>query len=383
MVRKTSRVVALFGLPICNVDMRTAVASIHSRIQSGKTYQIATANLDFVKNARRDPVLHRVICDCAMVLPDGFPLLLAARMLGRPLQQRVTGVDLTPQLAKLSAEHGYGIFLLGSTDENAQEAMRILEERYPGVRFVGQYAPPPASLEDMNDEEMLNRIAAAKPDILLVAFGNPKQEFWIHKHRNRLQVPVSIGIGGTLEMIAGVKRRAPRAVQALHLEWIFRMLQEPARLLPRYAQDMWALVRHFPGEILANRLQWSRMKKGAFHVEQQAGHCVISIKGAITGPLCTDLRDSITSAITASSDVTLDLCEATRIEADGLGCLLDMRRSMQRNDLNMYVVGGSDAILRVVNAGSLNSLLPVAPHGAHEHYSFRSKSGSVRTISVS
>ncbi len=351
MARSSSRVVALFGLPISNVDMRTAVASIHSRIQSGRTYQIATANLDFVRNARRDAALHRVICDCAMVLADGFPLLWAARLLRRPLKERVTGVDLTPELARLSAEHGYGIYLLGSTDSNAQGAMKVLREHHPGVNFVGQYAPPSVMLDDLSNEQIIQRIRDAKPHILLVAFGNPKQEFWIHRFREQLEVPVCIGIGGTLEI-----------------------LQEPARLLPRYAKDMWALVRHFPSEVLATRLQLSRSQSGKLEVEHLTGHHVIGLSGTISGSLCSEVRDAVTAAIAQRSDVTLDLSEATRIEPDGLGCLLDMRRAMQSNGLQFYVIGGSDSIRRVVHAGALTSLLPMATAGAGGGlYQFRTK----------
>ena len=357
MVLRKSRVVAIFGLPISNVNMDRAVATIDSRILSGGHYQIATANLDFVRNARKDPALHRVICDCSMVLPDGFPLLMAARFLGRPLMERVTGVDLTPELAKLSAAKGYGIFLLGSTDENAQAAMRAMSESYPGVKFVGQYAPPPAALGEMDDDEIVRRIHEAKPEILLVAFGNPKQEFWIHKNLERLQVPVAIGIGGTLEMIAGAKKRAPRVLQALHMEWAFRLLLEPLRLLPRYAKDLWALAKYFPGEIVANRLQWRQAQGGAIHVDMQPNHRVATIRGAFTGHLCGMVRDMTTEAVRHGCDVTLDLAEVTSVEADGLGCLLDLRRGLEGSNQNLYIVGVSNTVLRVVDAASLRGLL--------------------------
>ena len=204
----------MLGLPICNVSMKQAIASIDGRIRSGCCYQIATANLDFVRNARKNPELHKAICDCAMVLPDGYPLVLVAKLLGRPLQGRITGADLTPELARLSAEKGYRIFLLGSSNENARKAIQVLRERYPGAQFVGHYSPAAMPLDEMDNDEIVRRVHEARPDILLVAFGNPKQELWIHRNRERLQVPVSMGIGGTLDLIAGAKRRAPPACAA-------------------------------------------------------------------------------------------------------------------------------------------------------------------------
>ena len=115
---QTPPTIALFGLPIANVSMTQAIARIEESILSGQTHQIATANLDFARNSLRDHFIQRIICDCSMVLPDGAPLVWASHLLGSPLQQRVTGVDLIPELAKLSAEKGYGIFLLGSSEQS-------------------------------------------------------------------------------------------------------------------------------------------------------------------------------------------------------------------------------------------------------------------------
>ena len=158
MSGKSVSTVALFGMPISNVSMAEAVERIAAGIEEGTTQQIATANLDFARNARRNSFLQQVICDCSLVLPDGAPMLWASWLLGRPLKQRVTGVDLIPELARLSAKRGYRIFLLGSKEENAQRATSILEERYPGVLFVGRYSPEEKALGEMDDKEILRRI---------------------------------------------------------------------------------------------------------------------------------------------------------------------------------------------------------------------------------
>ncbi len=359
MVRKNARVVALLGLPICNVSKAQTVASIDGRIQSGGRYQIATANLDFVRNARRDPELHRVICECAMVLPDGYPLVLVSRLLGRPLQARLTGADLTPELAKLSAEKGYGIFLLGSTDENARKTAEILTEQYPGARFVGHYAPPVAPLEQMDDDEILRRIDAAAPDILLVAFGNPKQELWAYRNRDRLNVAITIGVGGTLDLIAGQKRRAPLWLQSIGGEWIWRMWLEPGRLGPRYFNDFFALVRYLPGELLAARRQGKRQIAGGVSVDAQHGHRVFHVQDALTGDLCPTLRDHVRNAIADDCDVTIDLSAATQVGADGVGCLLDIRRSLLAKARNLYLLGASEAIQRVLHHAALRPLFTI------------------------
>jgi N-acetylglucosaminyldiphosphoundecaprenol N-acetyl-beta-D-mannosaminyltransferase len=243
---KTSDTVALFGLPITNLNMAQAVARIEEYILSGKTHQIATANLDFARNALRDPYLHRIICGCSMVLPDGAPMLWASKMFSAPLQERVTGVDLIPELARLSQEKGYGIYLLGSTEESSLAAAQVLARSYPGAKIVGRYSPPVAPLQKMDHEAMIRKIREAKPRIVLVGFGNPKQEIWIYRHKDRLPASVIIGIGGSLDMIAGKLRRAPRWVRSLHLEWLFRLTLEPKRLMPRYLRDAIALLTHLP-----------------------------------------------------------------------------------------------------------------------------------------
>ena len=358
MVRKNSRVVAMLGLPICNVSMKQAIASIDGRIRSGCCYQIATANLDFVRNARKNPELHKAICDCAMVLPDGYPLVLVAKLLGRPLQGRITGADLTPELARLSAEKGYRIFLLGSSNENARKAIQVLGERYPGAQFVGHYSPAAMPLDEMDNDEIVRRVHEARPDILLVAFGNPKQELWIHRNRERLQVPVSMGIGGTLDLIAGAKRRAPLLVQRLGMEWAWRMMQEPKRLAPRYFNDLVALVRYLPLEVCASWMQSNRRSSGSLRVTQREGHCVVAVQNALTGELCGRLRDLVTEAIAANQDVTVDLFGATRIGADGVGTLLEIRRSLMSHELKLYLLGGNESIQRLLDAGSLRFMFP-------------------------
>jgi N-acetylglucosaminyldiphosphoundecaprenol N-acetyl-beta-D-mannosaminyltransferase len=188
MRKKTPDTVALFGLPITNVTMAQAVARVEEQILSGRTHQIATANLDFARNSLKDQYLQRIICECSMVLPDGAPMLWASTLFRTPLKERVTGVDLIPELARLSAERGYGIYLLGATEESSQRAAEILAERFPGVRIVGRTSPEIQPLHEMDNEALLREIEEADPAILLVAFGNPKQEIWIHRHRDRLKV---------------------------------------------------------------------------------------------------------------------------------------------------------------------------------------------------
>ncbi len=361
MMPNTLRTVGLFGLPISDVTMAEAVDHIAEAIETRSSYQIATANLDFARNARKDAFLHQVICDCNMVLPDGAPMLWAARLFRKPLKERVTGVDLVPELARLSAERGYTIFLLGSEGASASRAIAELEAQHPGVRIVGRYHPEKQSLERMDDEEMLRRIHEAKPDILLVAFGNPKQELWIDRNRERLMVPVAIGIGGSLDMIGGTLRRAPKFIQKMQLEWAFRMLQEPGRLFPRYAGDFRALMRHLPIEFMA---MWSQPKAAGvwpMDVSFEEGVRVVHMASVLSGAACGSVMAEIRAAIHLGQRVVLDMTLTTRLEADGVGCLLEARRTMIAAHLPLWMGNVSEPVRKVLFAGGLVQHLRLAP----------------------
>ena len=362
------RTVALFGLPISNVTMTEAVAQIGQILDSGRTQQIATANLDFARNARRDEFLHRVICDCAMVLPDGAPMLWAAKLFRKPLKQRVTGVDLIPELARLSAERGYGIFLLGSLENNTRVAAETLEQRYPGVRIVGRYSPDVQPLDQMDDEAILARIAEARPQILLVAFGNPKQELWIYRNRRRLQNMVAIGIGGSLDMISGSLKRAPEWIQRLQMEWMFRMAQEPRRLLPRYLRDLAALLRHLPAELAASWMQRRQMSYWPMEVSIEGNSRILRMPEVLTGPDCAAVLREAAKAVERREILVFDMVLTGRVEADGLGCLLEARRMMASSRLPSWTTGVSDPVRRVLEAAGLTDLVRVAatvPEAVH------------------
>jgi N-acetylglucosaminyldiphosphoundecaprenol N-acetyl-beta-D-mannosaminyltransferase len=360
MNNKTTDTVALFGLPITNVTMKQAVHRIEEHILSGRSHQIATANLDFARNSLRDQYLQRVICECSMVLPDGAPIVWASALFGTPLQQRVTGVDLIPELARLSAERGYGMYLLGSSEESSAKAAEVLREMHPGVNIVGRHAPEAAPLHEMNNEEIMRRIETSNPAILLVAFGNPKQEIWIHRHKDRLKVPVAIGIGGSLDMIAGRTHRAPTWVQKLQLEWAFRMAQEPARLLPRYVRDAVALMVHLPMGLFANRLQPGERRSGPLQVNVQGTIRVVSTPAKLSGEVSAWLAREARAAAVAGQTMVVDMSGTIRAEADGLGGLLEARRVLLAEGLWIWLAGMSNPVRRVLQFSAMADLFRIA-----------------------
>ena len=245
------------GIPVDNLTLDSAVEQIvrMARIGDGRARLVSTLNVDFLVNSLgtgltrpRHPELLEVLRSSDLVTADGFPIVWLSRLLGRPLSGRVCGSDLAPALAERCAREGLSIFLLGGVAGSAAEAGRLLEQRYPGLRVAGSAAPRVhtagsglASVQE-DDRALLTKIHGSGADILLVGLGNPKQELWFNRNRAQLEVPVSIGVGGTFEFITGKVRRAPALWQRLNLEWVYRIAQDPLRLWKRYGKGLFKLA---------------------------------------------------------------------------------------------------------------------------------------------
>ena len=328
MIRNVKHPIAVLGLPLDSLTADGAVEAIDGLIRSGGTHQIATANLNFWSNSLTDHHLHRIIAGCSLVLADGMPLVWVSELLGCPLAERITGVDLVPRLAELSVKKGYGIFLLGGIGDVAERARRLLEASFPGVRIVGTYAPTEDEVEQTDQSEIVKRVQAAKPEILLVALGNPKQEKWIWMHRKRLGVPVAMGVGGSFEIIVGDVRRAPKWIQRCGLEWAMRLVQEPSRLGPRYLRDFTGLGRKLPMTLLAGWLQ--RPYFGASHATIVKSPQVLHVylHGKLGSKIAPELQQAAAEAVADGTVMVIHLQGVRQINAAGLGALMGVRREM-------------------------------------------------------
>lgn len=314
--------VALMGVPISNVLMDEAIDFIDASIRRGGFHQIATANVDFVKNAIADPTMQQILFGCDLVVPDGMPLVWISRLLNCPLRERVCGVDMVPKLAELSVRRGYRIFLLGAKESISRKAAENLQERFPGLKICGRYSPPISSLEDMDHDYILRIIESAQPDILLVAFGNPKQEKWIAMHRDRLAVPACIGIGGTLDFVAGEIPRAPVWMRESGLEWLYRCLQEPLRLTKRYASNFSALVMHVPRQFVPHALQSRSRASSKVFAQTTNETMVISVHGTLSGSALKDFGEIAISSAQKGMNIVVNLSTATCLGIDALGELI-------------------------------------------------------------
>jgi N-acetylglucosaminyldiphosphoundecaprenol N-acetyl-beta-D-mannosaminyltransferase len=239
----TKKHVRILGIAVEDIVEDEAIERIAGFVAEGGPHQIATVNPEFIMEAQHNSAFRRVLAAADMATPDGFGLLLAARLRGNTFRSRVTGVALTERLAAEAPKRGWSLFLLGAAPGVAERAAKTLQGRYPGLHIAGCYAGSPRS-----DEEpaIRARIIAARPTILLVAYGHPAQELWIARNQPLLRVPVAIGVGGVFDYLTGETPIAPPWMRRSGLEWLYRLIRQPRRwrrILVAVPLFLWAALR--------------------------------------------------------------------------------------------------------------------------------------------
>ena len=236
-----SQTINLFGMKIDAVEMADTLAEIQRWIADadGGCRYVVTPNTDHAVMYQHNQHLRDAYADAGLVLADGFPVVLAAKLLGRSLPGRVCGSDLVPALFNAANEdRPLRTFLLGAAPGVAERARDNVRERWPAVEIVGTYSPPLGfEKDDAENEKILQLVADARPDVLVVGLGAPKQELWVHRFHERLAAPVALCVGATIDFLAGEKARAPVWMRKTGLEWLHRCVTEPRRLARRYARD--------------------------------------------------------------------------------------------------------------------------------------------------
>ena len=218
--------VEILGVQVDAVTMAEAVARVENLIAEKKSSMVATANAEMILNATHDAELKKILNAAELVVPDGAGTVWAARHLGKQMPERVAGFDLVQELMKISPARGIKFFLFGAAPGIADKAKLKAEALYPGIKIVGTRN---GYFKAEDEPEIISQIKNSRADILLAALGVPKQEKWLFKYKDELKVPVSIGVGGTFDVMAGVVRRAPLWMQKARLEWLFRAMLQPSR----------------------------------------------------------------------------------------------------------------------------------------------------------
>ncbi|MBO2944865.1 WecB/TagA/CpsF family glycosyltransferase [Paenibacillus sp. F411] len=229
--------VPIFGIPFSKLDFKDTVAYLTEAVESGRPHQVITANPIMVMAALEKPAYKQMMLGADIIVPDGTGIVWAASKGGEPVAERVTGFDLVHELFRAGEMKRWRFYLLGTTPEVIQAAAERLQMQYPAAIVAGYrdgfFGPE-------QDQEVIADIRKAEPHILLVARGAETQEPWIARYKEDLGVPLMMGVGGTFDIVSGKSKRAPKLVQKMRMEWLYRLLREPTRFkrmlaLPKFA----------------------------------------------------------------------------------------------------------------------------------------------------
>jgi N-acetylglucosaminyldiphosphoundecaprenol N-acetyl-beta-D-mannosaminyltransferase len=242
--------IEMMGCLIDNLNMEETLQKVEAFIASGQPHQHVVVNVDKLVKAHHSPDLRRIINECALINADGMPVVWASRLLGKPLKERVAGVDLFERLMQRSAEKGWRVFLLGAREEVVADVKQIYERKYPGIVVAGYRN---GYWTEAEEDSVVAQIADAKADILFVAISSPKKELFLGRHQARLKIPFAMGVGGTFDVATGRVKRAPVWMQKAGLEWFHRFLQEPRRMFRRYFIEDMAFFGMLLRELFARR----------------------------------------------------------------------------------------------------------------------------------
>ncbi len=371
---------AVLGVPIDNLNIGETIDLIFKMIEDYRKDKrprlVATVNVDFIVNTMawkfgviRHPELLDILRCSDIVTADGMPIIWISKLLGVPLKERVTGADLVPGLAEKAAERQKSIYLLGGEVEVTKRAAGALIHSYPGLKIAGIDSPyvhiegeKIQQMEDL-DLQIVERINRSGADILLIFFGNPKQEVWFERNRERLSVPVSIGVGGTYEFLAGAVTRAPEWMQNAGLEWLYRIPRSPVKLLKRLFYGVFKLgpviclvILHSKYRRLLSNVKQSLCYKDFLSQSIFSTEAMLPIDcsmGVISLPERLDVstidmfRDSVEGAVSVNSKMVLDFSRVSFIDTSELGFFIRLWSLVRKDGKGIYLVGVKPQIRKV------------------------------------
>ncbi|SCY29960.1 WecB/TagA/CpsF family glycosyltransferase [Desulfoluna spongiiphila] len=376
--------VLILGIPLDNLTMEETVDRIHDMVaayrKDGKPRLVATVNVDFLVNTLswfstvpRHPELLGILQHADLVTADGMPLVWASRLLGNPLKERVTGADLVPRLAIAAPGRKLSLYFLGGRGEVARQAAETLKKKNPGMLIAGVDAPfvhvegEKLAQADEDDAEVIDRINEASPDVLLVAFGNPKQEAWFHRNSHRLKAAVTIGIGGTFEFITGSVSRAPVWMQKAGLEWVYRLTQDPKRLWKRYiiglfkftvmvlpiiVQDRW---RRFRVRTLRIKTPDTPAFEGTMPLKNELN--VVPLPDELDASVVAKLKQQQEEWLAHDNGLVLDFRNVRFIDSSGLGFLLGLWKKGSARYAGFHMAGVQPPVMKTLKLNRVASLL--------------------------
>lgn len=355
----------LLGLPFHVVTMEETIEDAVTQVEggSGPGYFI-TANADFIAQAHQDEVLRDILFHADRVVCDGMPLVWLSRYFKPVLPERVAGSDMVFRLFEEADRRRWRVYFLGSDTATLERTTAILNERYPGMTLSGTFSPPFGAVDAWPNQAILEDIRRAEPELLLVAVGCPKQEYWIGRFFKESRVPLSIGIGASLDFICGSQVRAPRWLQRIGLEWLWRLASNPKRLFKRYAKDFYYLV------VLGNRQRkWTQDGRPATRVrsaeEPEASESADAAPEADVlwlrwiGAVESGTVSAQPLPVDYSKPVFLDLGEVSFMDSSGIGLLARLARDCRAAGVGFALIRPSVQVSKLIEGMKLGAQFPI------------------------
>jgi N-acetylglucosaminyldiphosphoundecaprenol N-acetyl-beta-D-mannosaminyltransferase len=346
-------VFCLLGLPFDAVDITQAAGEIRASMDGNKRCFLSTPNLNFLIACRKDPVFRASVVNSNLVVADGMPIVWLARLLGIPIQQRVAGSDLFEVLRKPSNGRKIKVFFFGGQDGIAQMAARTINSESLGMYCVGHLSPGFGTIESMSTAETLQEINSSNADFLVVSLGARKGQEWITHNLQALSAPVISHLGAVVNFVAGNVQRAPRAFQAIGLEWLWRIKEEP-QLWRRYLDDGLGLLSLMARNVLpllvsqlVGKLANNTSVPAAIQIHHHADHIQLVLEGHWDVNSLQPLREALTHIASAEcKDLCIDMHAATGIDSSFAGLLLLAHGYHMKTGHSLKIENASRKIVR-------------------------------------
>ena len=255
MDKKKLNKFCILGVQISAIDMNDACSLVKEAVLKRQKKYICVCPVSTIMECKRNEKVLTSVNSADLVAPDGMPVVWLGKLKGYKDTEKVYGPDLMLEICRISGDRGYKNYFYGSTFEVLNKLNRKLKSIFPDFPLTGMYSPPFRDLSPKEDEEIIGMINEANPDVLWIGLGSPKQDIWMYEHRQKLNVPVIIGVGAAFDFIAGTKKQAPRWMQKIGMEWLFRLSSEPKRLWKRYAFGNTLFLYLITKELIINLLK--------------------------------------------------------------------------------------------------------------------------------
>ncbi len=355
--------IVMMGVPLDQLDTAQALEIVSEMIASRTPHLLATANVDFLAQVQEDELLRRILVDADLIVCDGTPLIWMSKWLGDPLPERIAGSDLVPLLLDLAQERGHRVYFLGGRDEVVAIAEDKIKERWPDLQIAGMYSPPFAPMDQMDHAGICQRIREANADMLFVSFGCPKQEKWLAMNFRGAGVPVAIGVGATIDFLAGAVKRAPVWMRKTGLEWFFRVAQEPKRLARRYWNDICVVGPGLLKQLLIMGPRNSTPQRATAAEDGPSREPHPTPPPVVVLPERLDAlsaRDASLWPTVENRMLILDASRTTFLDSTGTGKLVRFARASREHGGRCILMGANSTILGTLDLLKLRNLFTEA-----------------------